>query len=1020
LLAPLLLALGVPLAHGEDGKTTRFREQVRPLLQRCVNCHSGDEPAAGLNLSRRSLALKGGESGPALRPGRAAESLLFSMVSSKKMPPKKPLSAEEIARLRHWIDDGAAWEGTVERVRKPPLTLPSPPGGEGRVRGERRAGSDWWSLQKVRRPSLPPVKLAEWPRTPLDAFILARLEAEGLSPAPPADRATLLRRVTLDLIGLPPTPAEVDAFLKDPSPDAYERVVERLLASPHYGERWGRHWLDVSRFGESQGFERDKLRDHAWRYRDWVIRSFSDDKPYPQFIKEQLAGDVLEPGTSDGIIATGFLVAGPWDEVGATQQGVLMRTRVREEELEDMVSATAQAFLGLTVNCARCHDHKFDPILQKDYYRLKAALEGVRPGDRTILPPRPAKEREASLSRIRQEAARLEREVADFEEIGRQKVRRSARREEKNLPRPLARWSFETDARDSAGGLHGTLEGGAVVQGGRLKLNGKGAFVRTEPLARDLREKTLEVWTTLATLDQRGGGVLSVQDREGRVFDAIVFGEREPKKWLAGSNFFQRTRDLAGPEETARPSDLVHVAIVYGADSRITVYRNGVPYGASYVPGSEGGLRTYAARDGHILFGLRHRGAGNGFFAGEIEEARLYDRALTAPEVAASFRAGVDGVPIEDLLAALTSEQRGQREKLLVTLETKQALLRQTEPVPMAYAANGVQPGPTHVLIRGDVEKKGPLVSAGGLSAVKEPSPEWGLAPDAPEGKRRLKLAEWIASAENPLTARVLVNRVWQWHFGKGLVETPSDFGFNGGKPAHPELLDWLASEFMAGASGGLHARRWSLKELHRLIVLSNTYRQSSRFDARSAAVDADNRLLWRFEPRRLEGEAVRDAMLAASGELNRTLGGPSFRPFTVTVFNSHFYTLTDPLGPDFNRRTVYRMNVNSAKSPLLDAFDCPDPSVKMPRRSTTTTPLQALALMNNSFVLRQTKHFAARVQREAGTETECQVTLAYRLALGRGPRPAEARQAAELVRQHGLEALCWALLNASEFLYAR
>ncbi|MBI1916038.1 MAG: PSD1 domain-containing protein [Planctomycetes bacterium] len=730
LLSPFLLLLVVPVAHGED-KTTLFREQVRPILQRCVHCHSGDEPASGLNLSTRPLALKGGESGPALRPGRARDSLLFSMVSSKKMPPKKSLGAEEIALLRRWIDDGATWEGTVERVRKP-------------VTGEaRRAGPDWWSLQKVRRPSLPSVKRTECARTPVDTFVLAALEAKDLSPAPPADRATLLRRVTFDLTGLPPTLGEVDAFLKDQSPDAFEKVVERLLASPHYGERWGRHWLDVARFGESQGFERDKLRDHAWRYRDWVVRSFNDDKPYPQFIKEQLAGDVPHPhpppprgegwgGGADGIVATGFLVAGPWDEVGATQQGVLMRMRVREEELEDMVSATAQAFLGLTVNCARCHDHKFDPILQKDYYRLKAALEGVRHGDQAILTPAQAKKRDAMKSR---------------------------------------------------------------------------------------------------------------------------------------------------------------------------------------------------------------------------------------------------------------------------------------GPPPMAYAANPVQPGPTHVLIRGDIEKKGTLVSAGGLSAIKEPSSEWGLAPDAPEGLRRLKLAEWIASPEHPLTARVMVNRVWQWHFGRGLVETPSDFGFNGGKPTHPELLDWLASEFTA--------RGWSIKSLHRLIVLSNAYQQSSRFNARAAAVDADNRLLWRFEPRRLEGEAVRDAMLAASGELNQAVGGPSFRPFTVTVFNSHFYTLTDPLGPEFNRRTIYRMNVNSAKSPLLDAFDCPDPSVKMPRRSTTTTPLQALALMNNSFVLRQARYFATRVQREAGVGAERQVALAYRLALGRGPKPEEARQAVALVREHGLEGLCWALLNASEFLYA-
>jgi hypothetical protein len=992
-IASALLLLGSTAVAGEDAdRLAFFREHVRPLLQRCVGCHGGDEPSNGLNLTSRPLALKGGETGPALRPGQASKSLLYSMVVQKKMPPRRPLAPEEIAILRRWIDDGAAWDGTIERKRRPVVGEP------------KRAGPDWWSLQPVRRPP-PPVKDAARVRNPIDTFVLAALEAKGLRPAPEADRATLLRRVTFDLTGLPPTPAEIDAFLRDASPDAWEKVVDRLLASPHYGERWGRHWLDVARFGESQGFERDKLRDHAWRYRDYVIRSFNDDKPYPQFVKEQIAGDVLAPGSAEGVIATGFLVAGPWDEVGSTQQGLVMRRRVREEELEDMVSATAQTFLGLTVNCARCHNHKFDPITQRDYYRLKAALEGVRHGNRPVPVP--------SLTRLSAEVARLETEIARLEEAGRRKVlARQKRGSEKGLPAPMARWSFESDARDSVGRLHGTLIGGAVIVNGRLKLNGKGTFVRTAPLSRPLKAKTLEVWTTPANLGQRGGGVLSVQSKDGGVFDAIVFGESQPRKWIAGSEFFRRTRDRAGLEEMSGPSDLVHLAIVYAADHSITLYRNGAPYGEVYTPMGDGaGLRTYAAGDGHILFGLRHTGAANGYFSGEIEEARLYDRALTAAEVAASYRAGVERVPLAQVLSELTPEQRRRREQALAEVAGKRKLLQQQSP-PLAYAANPSPPEPTYVLVRGDVEKRGERVGAGGLEVIKTPAPEWGLPVDAPEGQRRLKLAKWLAAPENPLPARVLVNRVWGWHFGRGLVETPSDFGFNGGRPSHSELLDWLASEFTA--------RGGSLKKLHRLILLSSTYRQSSRYDATAAAADADNRLLWRFAPRRLEGEAVRDAMLAVSGELNEAIGGPSFRPFKVTVFNSHFYELTDPLGPEYNRRTVYRMNVNSAKAPLLDAFDCPDPSVKMPRRSTTTTPLQALALMNNSFVLRQAKHFAGRVPREAGSEVAAQVAWAYRLALGRKPTPREAERAEKLVREHGLESLCWALLNSSEFLYLR
>jgi Protein of unknown function (DUF1549)/Planctomycete cytochrome C/Concanavalin A-like lectin/glucanases superfamily len=574
---------GLVRAGDREAKVAFFHDQVRPILQRCVRCHGGGRTSAGLNLTTRARALQGGDSGPALVPGKADRSLLFDKVSSKKMPPKKPLTPQEISLVRKWIDDGASWEGKIEGT-----AVASEP---------RRAGPDWWSLQPVRRPSPPRVKAKQWARNPIDAFVLVALEARGLAPAPEADRQTLIRRATFDLTGLPPMPDEVVAFVKDQRPGPYERLVDRLLASPAYGERWGRHWLDVARFGESQGFERDKIRDHAWHYRDYVIRAFNADRPYPQFIREQIAGDVLEAATPQTVMATGFLVAGPWDEVGANQQGALMRARVREEELEDMISATAQTFLGMTVNCARCHDHKFDPILQRDYYRLKAALEGVRHGDRPTLTPAQSKERETLLRRARDKVGRLEHEIAAIEQIGRERVQRqSSKPDGKGLPVPVARWSFESDARDSIGSLHGTLQGGAALGGGRLKLNGKGAYVRTAPLGRELREKTLEAWVELANLGQRGGGVISIQTQDGRVFDAIVFGERQPGKWIAGSDFFHRTRDVPGPVETARRSELIHMAVTYASDNRITVYRNGALVG-SYTPtGADATLRTLCGR----------------------------------------------------------------------------------------------------------------------------------------------------------------------------------------------------------------------------------------------------------------------------------------------------------------------------------------------------------------------------------------------------------------------------------------
>jgi hypothetical protein len=998
----LVLCTGVAVeADDSDPREVFFRDKVRPILQLCVNCHHDDSPQGELNLTTRAGALKGGEHGPALKPGDAAASMLFKMTSTGKMPPKKPLSDAQVATLKHWIDNGALWQGTITK-------------GSRVVAETGKAGLDWWSLQPLRRPDLPLVKRREWVRNPIDAFILAGLEKQALTPTSPAERAVLLRRVTFDLHGLPPTAAEIDAFVNDRSGDAWEKVIGRLLASPRYGERWGRHWLDVARFGESQGFERDKLRDNSWPYRDYVIRAFNEDKPFPQFIREQIAGDVLQPASPDGIVATGFLVAGPWDEVGHGSVSPQVRVRTREEELEDMVGTVAQTFLGLTANCARCHNHKFDPIPQKDYYRLKAVFEGVRPGDRPILTPEQVRQREAESGALTKKIAELEKELAALEDVGRVKLGKT--RGEgvvKGLPTPLARWTFQDGPRDTLGAMHGTLQGGATIVNGRLRLNGKDAFLRTAPLSKPVREKTLEAWVSLANLTQRGGSILTLESRDGIVFDGIVFGERQPGKWIAGSTGFQRTRDLSGEAETGKPTDLVHLAIVYAADDSIAVYRNGAPYAPPYVPGTgEAALRTYPAGEGRVLIGMRHTGGGSPYFAGEIAEARLYDRALTPAEVSASFRAGLNRVPLEEILIALTAEQRLQHKGLREDLDRRRTALKPLAGGQLVYAANPTTPGPTHVLTRGDPDKKAEQVSAGGLSALKTLPADFGLGFDAPEAARRRGFADWLAHPDNPLPARVMVNRIWHYHFGKGLVASPNDFGFNGARPTHTELLDWLAVEF--------RERGWSVKQLHRLILLSATYQQSSKPNDKAAAVDADNHLLWRFSPRRLEGEAVRDAMLFVSGQLNEERGGPSFRPFTVQVFNSNFYTLTDPIGPEYNRRTVYRMNVNSAKNPLLDAFDCPDPSTKTPRRSVTTTPLQALGLMNNSFILRQAKYFSERVRKEAGDEGARQLTMAYRMALGRSPNEKEATRAGALVKEHGLEQLCWVLFNATEFLYLR
>jgi hypothetical protein len=875
-----------------------------------------------------------------------------------------------------------------------------------------RAGLDWWALQPV---ASPPVPLDPTASHPIDRFIRQRLQTLDLSPSATADRATLIRRVTYDLIGLPPTPEEIDAFVSDEAPDAFERLVDRLLASPHYGERWARHWLDVARFGESQGFERDIVRDHSWRYRDYVIRSFNDDLPYDQFVREQIAGDVIEPVRSEGVIATGFLVAGPYDEAGNGSKSDLLRARIREEELEDIISTVSQTFLGLTVHCARCHDHKFDPIPQRDYYRIKAVFDGVRHGNRPALPASEVDARRNQIAALKRSIDEASREIASIERAVRDRLLeegKSERGDSPAIPAPLARWTFEADAHDEVGGLHGTLRGGATISNGRLILNGKGAYVETTPLRNDVQAKTLEVWAALENLAQRGGGLVSVESNGGQTFDAVVFGEREPGKWIAGSEGFQRTKDLDPQTENTRRTDLVHLVITYDDANRITLYRDGVRYAEPYVPaGGNAGIRKYSAGASHVLFGLRHTGAGNGFFAGEIEEARLYDRALTADEVAASFRDGAPAVSIDRILAAMSDDDRNRRASLVAENDRRRSSLDAATAIPQCYAANPREPEPTYLLVRGDVEKKGELVSPGALScianAVVEPTPA-----TLPESQRRVQFAEWLTRPTNPLTARVLVNRVWHYHFGRGLVASPSDFGWNGDRPSHAALLDWLASEFVAGG--------WSIKKLHKLILTSETYRQASAYHEGAASVDADGRLLWRFPPRRLEGEVVRDAMLAASGQLNSQMHGPSFRPFELKVFNSHFYNLNDPIGPEFNRRTVYRIHVNSAKDPLLDSMDCPDPSTRTPARNVTTTPIQALGLMNNSFVQRQAARFAERLRAECGPELSPQITRAFQLAFGRRPGAAEMQRATELANSDGMETVCWTVFNASEFQYLK
>jgi hypothetical protein len=969
----------------------RFDEQIVPILsRRCLECHNPTDLKGDLDLVHRAGAMKEGESGAALVPGDVKASLLWKRVADGEMPPEEALPEAEKRELHDWIAAGAPWgNDPIDRFR---------------VTTDRRAGYDWWSLQPLKNVEPPQVGDPSWPVGMVDRFVLARLESSGLRPSPMASKRVLIRRVYFDLIGLPPTPAEVDAFVNDADPQAYEKLVDRLLESPRHGERWARHWLDVARFAESNGFEYDEPRRNAWPYRDWVISAFSNDMPYDQFCRWQIAGDVMNPEDPQAVTATGFLVAGAYDQAGQNQQSEAMRAVVRNDELEDIVGTVGQTFLGLTVHCARCHDHKFDPIRQTDYYRLVSAMSGIRQGERDSTPPSARMEHEKRRLIAEKECQRLAEEIAAIDAPLRQQLRSVG--EKNNLPpgpEPISVWEFD-DLRDSKGGLPITLHGSATIREGALLVDGKEAYAATMPIEAPIREKTLQVWVQLHDLNQRGGAGISLQSLNGVSFDSVVFGEQNAGQWMAGSEGFQRTQSFNGPIETEARSRPVRIAITYAPDGTVTAYRDGKPYGRSY---RAQGPIAFAAGEAQLVFGLRHSPAsGNRLLRGSIRRAELYDRALTAKEVEAAG----DEVTEKQIIAHLDSATAKRRAELV---QRRAEMRPQLQPVPqlLTHACLPRQPEITRVLLRGDTRQPRDIVGPGGIECVMEKTSEFGLPPDAPESERRRRLAEWITHPDNPLFARVIVNRVWHHHFGIGLVDTPNDLGFNGGRPSHPQLLDWLALR--------LQQDGYRLKSLHRLIVNSAAYRQASLSRPESLKIDQDNRLLWRRSPQRLEAEALRDAMLCVAGKLNHAGGGPGFRDYKeVNRSGTWSYLTADFAGPEFERRSIYRTLVRGGRGGLLDAFDCPDPSTTTPKRTVTTTPLQALALFNNSLVLRMSEAFAERLQREAGDDPADQVSLATQLAYGRAAESAEKELMVDIVKRHGPATLARVLFNSNEFLY--
>lgn len=993
-LVPCLCLAFVARGQSADGKSAEHQDQAAGtqvdfqrdvatvLVRNCLACHSGSEPSGGLNLTNQADLLRGGEAGAILIPGKPQDSKILARLREGSMPPAekgKPLPEEQITKIESWIAAGAEWP---QGRTLSPFEFST----------DRRAGYDWWSLQSVTAPAVPAVHDENWVRSPIDRFVLSRLAQEGLSPNKEADKLTLLRRVTFDLIGLPPTPEEQDAFLLDDSPEAYEKVVDRLLDSPHYGEHWGRHWLDVVRFGESDGFENDRLREHAWRYRDYVIASLNADKPYDQFVREQIAGDVLTPVTREGIVATGYLVAGPWDEIQKVAASPVERARAHEEQIEELIASVSQTFLGVTLNCARCHDHKFDPFTQDDYYALKAILDGVDHGNRPVLTPDELTVRNAEIAQAQMELDKALASVGVLKSRGPGHARRIPLSAEINSPQASpGKYGSGIDGRIARGeGIHKpvyNLFPLTVECWGRL--DGKSGF---NILAASHPKESSEHWELYTFA---GTGELSVLlpgfspaevkcgvdvcdgqwhhlafSFDGKLLGIYVDGKRVKES----TETRQRTAEVAGPLYIASypPQSIGCEGVV--DDLRLSrAVRDFVG-----VPES-----PLAADESTI--GLWH-------FDQWDNETYLDEAKSTA-----------DDLPEDELRQALEVAQR--------SVDQARQARTQLDPE-LSYAAVVHEPGETVVYSRGNVEKPLHKVSPSVPRSVVGPVAEFVDGSSLPEGERRRRFADWLVDPRNPLTARVMVNRVWHYHFGRGIVETPSDLGFNGGRPSHEDLLNHLTVEF---AKNGMR-----LKSLHRQILLSATYRQSSEPDPAAAEKDADNRLLWRYPPRRLEAESVRDAMLHVSGQLNPTMGGASFKPFKVTSLLTFFYEPFDSAEPAYNRRTIYRCNVNTGKSPFLEAMDCPAPSVAAPQRRVTTTPLQALALMNDSFVLRQAEQMAARVTKHVPGKIDAQIRAAYRLVMGRPPSDEEVNEGLAFIQSEDLASFCWVLLNSSEFLYVR
>lgn len=934
-------------SHGAGG--VNFAIDIQPILaQRCYKCHGPTESEGGLQLNSRDRATVKLESGDhAITPGEIQASTIMERIRStdedQRMPPEgKPLTETQIAKIEQWIEQGADW-------------------------------AQHWAFQKPVRPEVPKTKDPSWVKNPIDAFVLARLEDNALTPAKPVNKVALIRRASYDLIGLPPTSEHVVEFLADKSDKALERVIDRLLDSPQYGEKWARHWLDLVRYAETNGYERDGRKDLIWKYRDYVIRSFNDDKPFNHFALEQLAGDEVPDPDADSITATGFYRLGLWDDEPAD------RELSRYDYLDDILRTTSESFLAMTVGCARCHDHKIDPISQKDYYSMLAFFSDVSPhgGGATnhVAIPKPNEKAafEVKLANKKDREGKLALQIDQIE---------------KAFLVELTKKHPELGLEPQAS----TLPDDGVLVPDSIKAGERWEYTFNKPT---------DNWFQIAFDDGKwltGPGGFGAKGTPG----AVVRTEWQTNEiWMRhdfrlGEIPPQLTLKIHHDEDTA----------VYLNGKQIASFSG---YRTDYTTIDVSEIAADVLQTGRNTLAVHCKQTGGGQY---IDVGLSTDRTATPTAVRIKkFGKEILGKDKLNLWQDLRQQLRTSVEE---ELELKTSF---------AMAVSDRGRNKTWILGRGNPTVKGDEVDVAYPLILDPPTPRLSPVTDATSGKR-LALAQWIASDDNPMTARVMANRIWQHHFGRGLVRSTSDFGYQGTAPTHPELLNWLGAEFVA--------RGWKVKQLHKLIMMSNTYQMSSQGNDVAIAKDPTNNLLWRFNMRRLTAEEIRDSILFVNGSLNLKMFGtstfPPLPPEVLATSSTPGSVWGKSPTEEADRRSIYIHVKRSLRVPMLESFDAPDPDTSCSARVATTVPTQALGMLNSRFLNDQAAKFAERLETEAPGKTVEQVRFAIQLTTNRAPTEKEVESDVEFLRQlrqdekldmkQVMQNYCLLMLNTNEFFY--